>query len=82
MDGKRKISPKEDFRDWIVDNWEAVEDEIAKSIDATAEEYSVNGEKFNIKDSVDSDNLLEEISRNIKQGLLNAIDTYKESENK
>lgn len=86
MDGKRKISPKEDFRDWIVDNWEAnweaVEDEIAKSIDATAEEYSVNGENFNIEDSVDSDNLLEEISRNIKQGLLNAIDTYKESENK
>lgn len=82
MDGKRKISPKEDFRDWIVDNWEAVEDEIAKSIDATAEEYSVNRENFNIEDSVDSDNLLEEISRNIKQGLLNVIDTYKESENK
>lgn len=77
MDGKRKISPKEDFRDWIVDNWEIVEDEIAKSIDATAEEYSANGENFNIKDSVDSDNLLEEISRNIKQGLLNVIDTYK-----
>lgn len=82
MDGKRKISPKEDFRDWIVDNWEIVEDEIAKSIDATAEEYSVNGENFNIEDSVDSDNLLEEISKNIKQGLLNVIDTYKESENK
>lgn len=32
MDGKRKISPKEDFRNWIVDNWEAVEDEIAKAI--------------------------------------------------
>lgn len=82
MDGKRKISPKEDFRDWIVDNWEAVEDEIAKTINNIAKEYSVNGENFNIEDSVDSDNLLEEISRNIKQGLLNVIDTYKESENK
>ena len=82
MDGKRKISPKEDFRDWIVDNWEAVEDEIAKAINNIAKEYSVNGENFNIEDSVDSDNLLEEISRNIKQGLLNVIDTYKESENK
>ena len=82
MDGKRKISPNEDFRDWIVDNWEAVEDEIAKAINNIAKEYSVNGENFNIEDSVDSDNLLEEISRNIKQGLLNVIDTYKESENK
>lgn len=82
MDGKRKISPKEDFRDWIVDNWEAVEDEIAKAINNIAKEYSVNGENFNIEDSADSDNLLEEISRNIKQGLLNVIDTYKESENK
>ena len=82
MDGKRKINPKEDFRDWIVDNWETVEDEIAKAINNIAKEYSVNGENFNIEDSVDSDNLLEEISRNIKQGLLNVIDTYKESENK
>lgn len=31
---------------------------------------------------MDSDNLLEEISRNIKQGLLNVIDTYKEIEKK
>lgn len=80
MDGKQKISPKEDFRDWIVDNWEAVEDEISKAINNIAKEFSVNGENFNIEDSVDSDNLLEEISRNIKQGLLNVINTYKEDE--
>ena len=43
MDGKRKINPKEDFRDWIVDNWETVEDEIAKAINNIAKEYSVKG---------------------------------------
>lgn len=74
------ITPKEDFRDWIVDNWEAVEDEIAKSIDKVAHEYSENGENFLIDDSVDSDNLMQEISNNIKKGLLNVIDTYEEKQ--
>ena len=67
---------KEDFRDWIVDNWEAVEDDIAKSIDNVAKEYSERGENFIIDDDVDKDNLLDEISKNLKQGLLNVIDTY------
>ena len=74
------ITPKEDFRDWIVDNWEAVEDEIAKSIDKVAHEYSENGENFLIDDSVDSDNLMQEISNNIKKGLLNVIDTHEEKQ--
>lgn len=65
MDKLAVLTPKEDFRDWIVDNWEVVEDEIAKSIDKVANEYSENGENFLIDDSVDSDNLLEEISENI-----------------
>ena len=72
------ISKKEDFRDWIVDNWEMVENEIAKSIDEVAHEYPENGENFLIDDSVDSDILLEEISENLKKGLLNVIDTYEE----
>lgn len=80
MDKLAPLTPKEDFRDWIVDNWEAVEDEIAKSIDKVANEYSENGENFLIDDSVDSDNLLEEISNNIKKGLLNVIDTYEEKQ--
>lgn len=80
MDKLAVLTPKEDFRDWIVDNWEAVEDEIAKSIDKVAHEYSENGENFLINDSVDSDNLLEEISENIKKGLLNVIDTYEEKQ--
>ena len=80
MDKLAVLTPKEDFRDWIVDNWEAVEDEIAKSIDKVAHEYCENGENFLIDDSVDSDNLLEEISENIKKGLLNVIDTYEEKQ--
>ncbi|EJU22560.1 hypothetical protein HMPREF1143_1737 [Peptoanaerobacter stomatis] len=75
-----KPTCQEDFRDWIVDNWEAVEDEIAKSIDKVAHEYSENGENFLIDDSVDSDNLMQEISNNIKKGLLNVIDTYEEKQ--
>lgn len=80
MDKSEILTPKEDFRDWIVDNWEEVEDEIAKSIDKVANEYSKNGENFLIYDSVDSDNLLEEISENIKKGLLNVIATYEEKQ--
>lgn len=76
MDKLEVSTPKEDFRDWIVDNWEMVEDSIAKSIDKVANAYSEKGENFLIDDSVDSDNLLEEISENIKKGLLNVIDTY------
>lgn len=67
---------KEDFRDWIVDNWEAVEDDIRKSIDNLAKEYSESGDNFIIDDDVDKNNLLDEISNNLKQGLLNIIDTY------
>ena len=80
MDKLAVLTPKEDFRNWIVDNWEVVEDEIAKSIDKVANEYSENGENFLIYDSVDSDNLLDEISNNLKQGLLNVIDTYEEKQ--
>ena len=80
MDKLAVLTPKEDFRNWIVDNWEVVEDEIAKSIDKVANEYSENGENFLIDDSVDSDNLMQEISNNIKQGLLNVIDTYEEKQ--
>ena len=71
-----QVDCQEDFRDWIIDNWEAVEDDIAKSIDKVAQEYSENGENFLIDDSVDSDILLQEISTNLQQGLLNVIDTY------
>lgn len=71
-----KPTCQEDFRDWIIDNWEAVEDCIEKSIDNVTKEYSVLGNNFNIEDSVDKDVLVEEISENIKQGLLNVIDTY------
>nr|DAS75246.1 MAG TPA: hypothetical protein [Caudoviricetes sp.] len=71
-----KPTCQEDFRDWIVDNWEALEDCIEKSIDNVTKEYSALGNNFNIEDSVDKDVLVEEISENIKQGLLNVIDTY------
>ena len=53
-----------------------VEDSIVKSIDKVANAYSEKEENFLIDDSGDSDNLLEEISENIKKGLLNVIDTY------
>ena len=80
MDKLEVLTPKEDFRDWTLDNWEVVEDNISKSIDSVAKKYSQDGENFLIDDSVDSDNLMQEISNNIKQGLLNVIDTYEEKQ--
>lgn len=66
-------SPSEDLRDWIVDYWFEVENNINFAIS----EYLQNNE-FDSKDDVDRDNLGEFISDVIQIGILNVIDTYEE----
>ena len=65
------ISPKEDLRDWIVDYWFCVEEEINSAILT----YLQNNE-FDPRDDVDRDDLGEFISNIIQTGILNIIDTY------
>ena len=76
------ISKREDFRDWIVDNWTtAAKDNIEKSITKYSKELLFNGNKFDISNVVDRNDLADEISDNLKTGLLNVVDTYDDTSN-
>ena len=70
------LSPKEDFRDWLIDNWFHVDDTLNFSIST----YLQNNE-FDKTDIVDRDDLTEFISDRLKEGLLNVIETYEETQN-
>ena len=72
----RVLSPKEDFRDWLIDNWFHIEDILGFSILT----YLQNND-FDKNDIVDRYNLAEFISKRLKEGLLNVIDTYKDENN-
>ena len=65
-------TPQEDFRDWIVDNWNtAVFDCIGFAL-----ETMVVDAKKDMTDIVDRDETVEFISERVKEGLLNVLDTY------
>lgn len=69
-------TPQEDFRDWIVDNWEtAVKDCIGFALSTM-----VVDNKKDMSDIVDRDETIEFISERLKEGLLNVIDTYEVGE--
>ena len=72
----RVLPPKEDFRDWLVDNWFHIEDTLGFSILT----YLQNND-FDKSDIVDRDNLAEFLSERLKEGLLNVIDTYEDENN-
>lgn len=74
------MTPKEDLRDWLVDNWNTVEDEILKAMKNYNKELLMQGEKFDLTNVVDKNNLADEISGNLKMGILNVIDSYDDSE--
>ena len=61
---------QEDLKDWINRNWFTIEECISKQIDK-----SLNS-NFNTDDEVDRDNLAESIASEIKDGIINVIDTY------
>lgn len=65
-------TPQEDFRNWIVDNWEtAVFDCIGLALSTM-----VVDEKKDMNDVVDREETIEFISERLQEGLLNVIDTY------
>lgn len=61
---------QEDLKEWINRNWSTIEECISKQINK-----SLNG-NFNTDDEVDRDNLAESIASEIKDGIINVIDTY------
>ena len=72
---------KDDFRDWIIDNWtNEVKENVIKSIDKYSKELQYNGKIFDISNMVDKNDLADEILDSLKTGLLNVIDAYDCSE--
>lgn len=75
------MSPKEDLREWIVDNFEvAIQENIRKKlIDYRKESLKLDeGQTLNFIEEVDIDILCEIIAENIKEGILNVVDTHEE----
>ena len=72
-----RLSPKEDLREWLVDNWFSVEDNLGSSVST----YLQHNE-FDKSDIVDRDDLVQFISERLKTGLLNVIETYKDQDEK
>lgn len=61
------MTPKEDLRNWIINNWFSVEDSI---------EQIMRSALSSQVDIIDLDFTSENISEVVKQGILNVIDTY------
>lgn len=66
------ITPKEDFRDWIVDNWDTA---VFDCIEFALSTMVVDTKK-DMNDVVDRDETVDFISEKVKGGLLNVLDTY------
>ena len=69
---------KEDLRDWLVDNWIAIEDSVDSVLTSCNKEFLMKGERFELSNVVDRDNLVNKIAENLKTGILNVVDTYEE----
>lgn len=61
---------QEDLKEWINRNWSTIEECISNQINKSMDK------SFNLDDEVDRDNLAESIASEIKDGIINVIDTY------
>jgi len=68
LDGR--YTCQEDLKEWINRNWSTIEECISNQINKCM------NSKFNVDDEVDRDNLAESIASEIKDGIINVIDTY------
>lgn len=71
---------QEDLREWIVDNFDAIEEDVSKSITKFCKGKAFEGKDINLKKLIDREELKESICENLKEGLLNVIDTYEVQE--
>lgn len=69
---KDLLTPKEDLRDWLVDNWDiAVKDSIGFAL-----QTMVVDAKKDMNDICDREETTDFISERLKEGFLNVLDTY------
>ena len=61
---------QEDLKEWIIRNWSTIEECISNQINKSVDK------SFNPDDDVERDNLAESIASEIKDGIINVIDTY------
>lgn len=61
---------QEDLKEWINRNWYTIEECISNQINKSMDK------SFNPDDDVERDNLAESIASEIKDGIINVIDTY------
>lgn len=69
----------EDLRDFLIDNWFVIENDISKVMNHHNKYLRMQGEKFNLADIVERETLVDEISNSLKTGILNVVETYDES---
>lgn len=72
------MTQKEDLRDWLIDNWIAIDDSVDSILINYSKKVLMKGERFDLSNIVDRDNLANEIAENLKIGILNVVDTYEE----
>lgn len=65
-----EFTPKDDLQDWISRNWQTVEEQVRNRIEREC------AKGLNINDTYDREVLAEEISEDIKTGIMNVIETY------
>lgn len=71
----------EDLREWLINNFDAVEDSIKNECEKWSEEHGIKEcktIKSNELDIIDVDNLCDNIAAALKVGLLNVISTYQD----
>ncbi|NKC67198.1 hypothetical protein [Vagococcus fluvialis] len=78
-----KLSPKEDFQEWLTDNFDVIKESISDECRKWSEKHNIQKckpfEKQDELDIVDVDNLADNIAESLETGLMNVIKTYEES---
>ena len=76
LDFKKKLTPKEDLYNWLVDNFE----EVAQDLFSEVAEKHAEDNDWDIIDIIKIHFMVEEIIENVKERILNVVSTYEESE--
>ena len=79
-----KLSPKEDFQEWLTNNFDVIKDSISDECREWSDKHDIQKckpfDKQKELDIVDVDNLADNIAKALETGLLNVISTYKDIE--
>lgn len=69
---------QEDIKDWIMRNKEEVREDVLKSTNKIKDQFIKAGDTFNLEDEENKDVLVDEITENIINGMINLVMTYQQ----